>query len=128
MERPKQQALAFLLGAVLVGGVLGFSADRVLRSENDTSVLAKRKALYDDLDMQPAQRAAMDSLFDARNCKYDSIFAPIQPALDTLRLQTRARMDAILTAGQRVRLDARRRDDDARKDAERKRMLAACRR
>ena len=128
MERPKQQALAFLLGAVLVGGVLGFSADRVLRSEDDTSVLARRKALYDDLDMQPGQRAAMDSLFDARNCKYDSIFTPIQPALDTLRLQTRARMDAILTPEQRGRLDARRRDDDARKDAERKRMLAACHR
>jgi hypothetical protein len=127
MERPKQQALAFLLGAVLVGGVLGFSADRVLRTD-DTSVLAKRKALYDDLDMRPTQRAAMDSLFDARNCKYDAIFTPIQPALDTLRLETRAKMDAILTAEQRVRLDARRRDDDARKDAERKRMLAACRR
>jgi Spy/CpxP family protein refolding chaperone len=127
MERPKQQALAFLLGAVLVGGVLGFSADRVLRSD-DTSVLARRKALYDDLEMQPAQRAAMDSLFDARNCKYDAIFAPIQPAIDTLRLETRAKMDAILTAEQRVRLDRRRRDDDARKDAERKRMLAACRR
>jgi hypothetical protein len=127
MERPKQQALAFLLGAVLVGGVLGFSADRVLRAD-DTSVMAKRKALYDDLDMKPAQRAAMDSLFDARNCTYDSIFTPIQPAMDTLRMDTRAKMDAILTAEQRVQLDARRRDDDARKDAERKRMLAACRR
>jgi Spy/CpxP family protein refolding chaperone len=126
MERPKQQALAFLLGAVLVGGVLGFSADRVLRSD-DTSLMARRKALYDHLDMQPAQRAAMDSLFDARNCKYDSIFTPIQPALDTLRLETRAKIDAILTAEQRVRLDVRRREDDARKDAERQRMLAACR-
>jgi Spy/CpxP family protein refolding chaperone len=127
MERPKQQALAFLLGAVLVGGVLGFSADRVLRAD-DTSITAKRDALYDDLDMQPAQRAAMDSLFDARNCKYDAIFTPIQPALDTLRIETRAKMDAILTPEQRVRLDARRRDDDARKDAERQRMRAACRR
>jgi Spy/CpxP family protein refolding chaperone len=127
MERPKQQALAFLLGAVLVGGVLGFSADRVLRTD-DNSVLASREAIYDDLDMQPGQRAKMDSLFDARNCKYDAIFTPIQPALDTLRLETRAKMDAILTPEQRVRLDVRRRDDDARKDAERKRMLAACRR
>jgi hypothetical protein len=126
MERPKQQALAFLLGAVLVGGVLGFSADRVLRSD-DTSLMARRKALYDDLGMQPAQRAAMDSLFDARNCRYDAIFTPIQPALDTLRVDTRAKMDAILTAEQRARLDVRRREDDARKDAERKRMRAACR-
>ena len=126
MDRPKQQALAFLLGAVLVGGVVGFSADRVFRRD-DTSITAKRAAMYDDLDLAPAQRAAMDSLLDARNCKYDAIFTPIQPALDTLRVETRAKMDAILTAGQRVRLDARRREDDARKDAERQRMRAACR-
>ncbi len=127
MERPKQQAIAFLLGAVLVGGVLGFSADRVLRRD-DTSIAARRKAMYDDLELQPAQRAAMDSLFDARNCRYDAIFKPIEPALDTLKLQTRAGMDAILTPEQRVRLDARRREDDARKDAERRLIQAHCRR
>jgi hypothetical protein len=126
MERPKQQALVFLLGAVLVGGVVGFSADRVFRRD-DSSIAAKRAALYDDLDLRPGQRAAMDSLFDARNCKYDAIFRPVQPALDTLKLETRGRINAILTPEQRVRLDARRRDDDARKDAERQRMLAACR-
>jgi Spy/CpxP family protein refolding chaperone len=126
MERPKQQALVFLLGAVLVGGVVGFSADRVFRRD-DSSITARRTAMYDDLDLQPAQRAAMDSLFDARNCKYDAIFQPLQPALDTLKLETRASMNAILTPEQRVRLDARRRDDDARRDAERQRIQAACR-
>ena len=125
MERPKQQALAFLLGAVLVGGVLGFSADRVFRRD-DSSITAKRKAMYDDLDLRASPRAAMDSLFDARNCKYDAIFRPIQPALDTLKRETRARIDAILTTEQRVRLEARRRDDDARKEAERQRMRASC--
>ncbi|HUQ45015.1 MAG TPA: hypothetical protein VM033_00105 [Gemmatimonadaceae bacterium] len=125
MERPKQQALAFLLGAVLVGGVLGFSADRVFRRD-DTSIAAKREALYDDLKLRPAQRAAMDSLFDARNCRYDAIFQAIQPALDTLKMKTRGRIDAILTAEQRARLEVRRRDDDARKEAERQRMKAAC--
>ncbi len=125
MERPKQQALAFLLGAVLVGGVVGFSADRVFRRD-ETSIAAKRKALYDDLELQSAQRAAMDSLFDARNCKYDAIFRPIQPALDTLKLETRGRINAILTTEQRARLDVRRREDDARKDAERQRIQAAC--
>ncbi|NUO95612.1 MAG: hypothetical protein HOQ14_14100, partial [Gemmatimonadaceae bacterium] len=79
MERPKQQALAFLLGAVLVGGVVGFSADRVFR-RNETSIAAKRAALYDDLELSRAQRSTMDSLLDARNCKYDAIFQPIQPA------------------------------------------------
>ena len=50
MDRPKQQAIAFLLGAVLVGGVVGFSADRMIRRD-DMSIAEKRKAMYDDLDM-----------------------------------------------------------------------------
>ncbi len=126
MERPKQQALLFLLGALLVGAVVGFSADRVFRRD-DSSISARRQALYDDLKLASAQRAALDSLFDARNCRYDSIFKPIQPALDTLKLDTRARMNAILTPEQRSRLDARRRDDDARREAERQRIQASCR-
>jgi Spy/CpxP family protein refolding chaperone len=125
MQRPKQQALAFLLGAVLVGGVVGFSADRVFRRD-DTSVAAKRKAMYDDLDLQPAQRVALDSLFDARNCKYDSIFNSIRPALDSLKAETRARTTAILTDEQRTKLESRRKDHDTKDEAERKRIQALC--
>jgi Spy/CpxP family protein refolding chaperone len=127
MERPKQQALAFLLGAVLVGGVVGFSADRVFR-QDDVSIAGRRKAMYDDLGLAPAQRAALDSVFDARNCQYDAIFRPIQPAVDSLRMTTRAQMDRILTAEQRAKLEQRRRDDDVKKDDERKRIQAACHR
>ena len=127
MERPKQQALAFLLGAVLVGGVVGFSADRVLRRD-DSSMAAKRKAMYDDLDLQPAQRAAMDSLLDARNCKYDAIFNVIRPALDSLKMDTRARTNVILTADQRAKLESRRKEHDTRDDTERKRIQDACKR
>lgn len=126
MERPKQQALAFLLGAVLVGGVLGFSADRVFRSRDDGSITARRKAMYDDLGLGPAQRLALDSVFDARNCQYDVIFRPIQPAVDSLKLATRAQMDRILTAAQRAKLERRRTEDDAKKDDERRRIQAAC--
>ena len=126
MERTKQQAIAFLLGAVLVGGVVGFSADRMFRHD-EMSIAERRKALYDDLDMSPAQRASMDSLFDARNCQYDAIFRPIQPALDSLRTVTRDKMNVILTAEQRAKLDVRRKsDDDAHKNDERKRIQAAC--
>jgi Spy/CpxP family protein refolding chaperone len=127
MHRPKQQALAFLLGAVLVGGVVGFSADRVFRRD-DTSLAAKRKAMYDDLDLQPAQRAALDSLFDARNCKYDSIFNAIRPALDSLKADTRGRVNGVLTPDQRTKLESRRKDHDTKDEAERKRILASCKR
>lgn len=126
MERPKQQAIAFLLAAVLVGGVVGFSADRLFHRD-DMSIAEKRQAMYDGLDMKPAQRAAMDSLFDARNCQYDAIFRPIQPALDSLRTATRDKMNQILTAEQQARLDARRGNDDSHRSDERKRIRAACR-
>lgn len=125
MQRPKQQALAFLLGAVLVGGVVGFTADRVFKRD-DTSVAARRRAMYDDLDATPKQRAALDSLFDARNCKNDSIFNVIRPALESLKIDTRARVSAILTDEQRAKLESRRRDHDAKDDAERKRIQALC--
>jgi hypothetical protein len=125
MQRPKQQALAFLLGAVLVGGVVGFSADRVFRRD-DATVAAKRRALYDDLGLRAGQRAAMDSLFDARDCQYDGIIKTIQPSLDSLKSATRDKVDRILTSDQRVKLEARRKDHDVRVDAERKRIRSAC--
>ena len=125
MERPKQQALAFLLGALLVGGAVGFSADRAFHKE-DVSIASRRKAMYDDIGLGAAQRAALDSVFDARNCQYEIIFRPIQPAVDSLKRATRAQMDRILTADQRARLEVRRKDDDARKDEERRRIQQTC--
>lgn len=125
MQRPKQQALAFLLGALLVGAVVGFSADRVFHA-NDNSIAARRQALYDDLDLKDNQRAALDSVFDESNCQLDALLKPLQPALDSIKASRRAQMNAILTPEQRVRLDARRKDDDAKRDTERKHIKAAC--
>ena len=126
MQRPKQQALAFLLGALLVGGVVGFSADRAFRRDEDT-VEARRKAMYDDLALQPAQRAAMDSMFDARNCQLEAVYAPIQPTVDSIKSATRTQMNVILTAEQRTRLEARRREMDQKHATERAHIKAACR-
>ena len=125
MHNPKRQAIAFLLGALLVGGVVGFASDRMLHKE-DVSIAARRKALYDDLDLQPAQRAAADSLFDARNCSFDAAVKPIHPMLDSIKAATRVQLNAILTPAQRTRLDARRKDDDARHEAERKHIRSSC--
>jgi hypothetical protein len=65
MERPKQQALAFLLGALLVGGVLGFSADRVFRQDELTPA-QRRAQFYEDIGITAQQRPVLDSLLDAR--------------------------------------------------------------
>ena len=127
MQRPKQQALAFLLGAVLVGGVLGFSADRVFRHD-DTTIDARRKALYDDLGLDGHQRRTLDSLLDDRNCQFDVFFRPLQPKLDSIKFATRSQIDVVLSPAQKVQLEAHRKDEDARKDAERRRIQSACRR
>ena len=125
MQQPKQQALAFLLGALLVGGVVGFSADRMM-SNSDSSIASRRQAMYDDLGVSATQRKSLDSLFDDSNCQLEVIFRPIHPALDSVKTARRAQMNAILTPEQRTRLDARRKDDDARRDAERKHIKSAC--
>jgi hypothetical protein len=125
MERPKQQALAFLLGALLVGGVLGFSADRVLRQDELTPA-QRRAQFYEDIGITPEQRPVIDSLLDARNCRMDSVVKTFQPALDSIKAASRLQMDRLLTPDQHARLEARRKDDAARHAAERKRQKPPC--
>jgi Spy/CpxP family protein refolding chaperone len=108
MQRSKQQALTFLLGALLVGAVVGFSADRVFGRAEPETALARRQAMYDDLGLSPAQRAAMDSLLDQRHCQLSRTLATVEPRLDSIRAAARAQMDRLLTPEQRTRLEARR--------------------
>ena len=125
MERPKQQALAFLLGALLVGGVLGFSADRVLR-QGELTPAQRREAFYEDIGITAQQRPAIDSILDDRNCRMDSVVKTIQPALDSIKAASRVTMDRLLTPDQHARIEARRKDDAARHAAERKRLKPPC--
>jgi Spy/CpxP family protein refolding chaperone len=115
MQRSKKQALMFLLGALLVGAILGLSADRVLA---DRGPAPGRQAMYDDLQLTPAQRAAMDSLLDQRHCQISRTLATVEPKLDSIRAGARAQMDRLLTPQQRTRLEARRAKwrKDGRKD------------
>ena len=125
MQRSKQLALAFLLGALLVGGVVGFSADRMFR-QTDNSIAARRKRMYDDLALAQPQRLALDSVFDASNCQLDALYSPLEPAYDSIKAARRTQINAILTPEQRQRLELRRKDDEVRRDAERKRIKSSC--
>ncbi|HKO15392.1 MAG TPA: hypothetical protein VJU87_04080 [Gemmatimonadaceae bacterium] len=117
MQRSKQQALMFLLGAVLVGGVLGFSAERVLgRAARDRS-WAPREAMYDDVGLSAAQRTSMDSVLDASNAQREALIKSIRPQLDSLRIRTRTQMYHIFTPQQRARFEARVREDSVRRAA-----------
>jgi Spy/CpxP family protein refolding chaperone len=130
MQRSKQQALMFLLGALLVGAILGLSANRVFGENSPESPAARRQAMYDDLQLTAAQRAAMDSLLDQRHCQIARTLASVEPRLDSIRASARAQMDRLLTAEQRSRLEARR--SKWRKDGEKQRRddakrVEACR-
>jgi Spy/CpxP family protein refolding chaperone len=119
MQRSKQQALMFLLGALLVGAILGFSADRVFGEKRADTPAARRQAMYDDLQLTAAQRAAMDSLLDQRHCQIARTLASVEPRLDSIRASARTQMDRLLTPEQRNRLEARR--AKWRKDGEKQR-------
>jgi Spy/CpxP family protein refolding chaperone len=116
MQRSKQQALMFLLGAVLVGGVLGFSAERVMSHGEKEHSWAARTAMYDDLGLSPAQRAAMDSIIDEKNRRVDSLLKPVKPQIDSVRANARAQFYRIFTSEQRTKFETRVREDSTRRE------------
>jgi Spy/CpxP family protein refolding chaperone len=116
MQRSKQQAMMFLLGAVLVGGVLGFSAERVMLHASNDHSWAARAAMYDDLGLTMAQRAAMDSVLDEKNRKVDSLLKPVRAQIDSVRANARTQFYRIFTPDQRAKFDMRVREDSLRRD------------
>lgn len=108
MQRSKQTALMFLLGAVLVGGVLGFSADRVISAREKHWV--PRMRMYQDLGLSETQQATMDSLLDARNCQLGAVMKPVAPQLDSIKKAAHQQILQVLTPEQRVKFESRRVD------------------
>jgi hypothetical protein len=115
MQRSKQQALMFLLGAVLVGGVLGFSANRVLGERSRS--WAPRQRMYADLGLSDAQRTTMDSLLDDRNCQISLVMKPVRPQLDSIKAAAHQQVLQILTPRQRELLELRIQDMTQRDSA-----------
>jgi hypothetical protein len=105
MQRSKQTALMFLLGAVLVGGVLGFSADRVMTSKGKH--WSSRMRMYQDLALSEVQQATLDSVLDERNCQLGAVMKPVAPQLDSIRKAAHQQLVQILTPAQRARLEER---------------------
>jgi Spy/CpxP family protein refolding chaperone len=109
MHHPKQLAMMFLLGAVLVGGVLGFSADRILARERLCprwgDMRAMRQRFGDDLGLTAAQRTVVDSILDARHRQMSAVLAPVRPRLDSISANARAQIARVLTPAQRAKFD-----------------------
>lgn len=108
MQRSKHLAMMFLLGAVLVGGALGFTADRYMLRGSDACRRdpgSSRALLYDRLELSAVQRAAWDSVLDDRHRQFDSLFKPIKPQMDSIRSRGRAQIRALLTPEQLDRFE-----------------------
>lgn len=114
MQRSKQQALMFLLGAVLVGGVLGFSADRVFQDKQKH--WGPRTRMYNDLGLSETQRARMDSLLDDRNCQINAVMKPVGPQIDAIKQAAHKEILEILEPAQREMMETRR-QEMARRDS-----------
>jgi len=120
MQRTKQQALMFVLGAVLVGGVLGFSADRYIGHEKFASQYGPiRTRFYDDMGLSQQQRAKIESLAFQQDCAIKVVLAPHDSVLKSIKARFSAQKDSVFTKDQLTKLDAKRKEWDTRREAER---------
>lgn len=108
MQRSKSLALMFILGAVLVGGVLGFTADRVFARDKacqQSDKWGSRERFAAELGLTSDQRATIDTLLDAKHAQMAEVMAPIRPRLDSISAATRGQIARILTDEQRPRFE-----------------------
>ncbi|HET7585698.1 MAG TPA: hypothetical protein VFK13_12360 [Gemmatimonadaceae bacterium] len=110
MQRSKSVALAFLLGALVVGGGLGFTVDRALlrqsicKEYNDRP--SARRRLADELQLTASQRATLDSVLDRRHEQMSTVVRQIRPQMDSVRDRTRQEIARMLNPQQRARFEA----------------------
>lgn len=118
MRSSKGLALAFILGALIVGGVVGFTADRVLGRDCSGPRFVTRPELRrhfaERLALTPAQRVKVDSILDRKRARMDSIMAPVQPAMKAVSDSTALAIDAVLDAPQRAKFAEMRAENEKR--------------
>ena len=100
MQQSKNLAIAFLLGAVAVGGALGFTADRMMLRDRISRPDGGRPSLADRLQLDATQRARLDSIVDDRHRRMSLVMAPVRPTLDSIRKRARDEIRLILNPTQ----------------------------
>jgi hypothetical protein len=111
-SRSRQTALAFLLGAALVGGVLGFSADRIVSRDRFCrwgDQVGMRRLFGDELNLDPAQRVAVDSILDEKHRDIAVVVQPVKPRIDSIGDRAMDHISALLTPTQRATFEEMRR-------------------
>lgn len=109
MTRSRRTAALFLLGALLAGGVIGFTSDRMISGRHQpprTDVRAMRDNLARRIDLTAAQRPVVDSILDDRNRQMMELTKPLRAEMDSIRERARTQIRRILTPAQLVEYEA----------------------
>lgn len=109
MQRSKSLALMFILGAVLTGAALGFSADRLLGRDTLCPAAGDRHGWRDRfaerLNLTPVQATAVDSILEDKHRQISTLIDPIRPQLDSISANARAQIARQLTPAQQARFE-----------------------
>jgi hypothetical protein len=110
MRQSKQLALMFLLGALLVGGALGFAADRAIVRQRLSprwgDPRAMRTRFADELALDDQQRVALDTILDWKHDRFTVLLRPVRPQLDAVSDSANSRITQMLRPDQRRKFDA----------------------
>ncbi|HJR62829.1 MAG TPA: hypothetical protein VJ803_03945 [Gemmatimonadaceae bacterium] len=119
MQRSKNVAIMFLLGTLLVGGVLGFTADRVIGRSKSCDRVSLRADLAGRLGLSEQQRAAVDSILDNRHQVMSAAMATIRPKMDSIRQHARNEIARVLDDRQRALFEQMVRESEAKRQQKR---------
>jgi cell division protein FtsN len=122
MAASKRIALTFLVGAVVVGWIVGYASANVLevRDAHADQRVSYRDRLAKELKLSPEQRIQLDSVLDKRHRDMTAAWEPVRPALDSIRERARDEIREMLAPNQRAIFEQilleQRRDNQARND------------
>ena len=109
MRESKNVAMAFLLGTFLTGGVLGFSANRIIKRDEVCTTRGVNpvvQMMAQRLGLDASQSATINTILDNRSAQYKKAMAPIRPQMDSIKQDAREQMRRVMTQEQKQEFEA----------------------
>lgn len=122
MAGSKRIALAFLVGTLAVGWVVGYASAHLLdvRDAHADTRVSYRDRLAKELGLTAEQRVELDSVLDKRHRDMTAAWEPVRPKLDSIRDNARNEIREMLNADQRAAFEQylldQRRDDNKKRE------------
>ena len=122
MAGSKRIALAFLVGTLAVGWIVGYASAHLLdvRDAHADTRVSYRDRLAEELRLSPEQRIELDSVLDKRHRDMTAAWEPVRPRLDSIRQNARNEIREMLTEDQRAAFERylldQKRDDTKKRE------------